>query len=279
MKATTILVFTFSLLLSGCADLPNSSSDNEITDEMTLDSSIKIWTGPNQYIVILPEGNTLPATATHSLLSNQDQSLTAYFFKEDGQELNQNNLIGEFWFSQFKDSRNPSEIKLEIIAESNREVKINAKDVETGVEKTMIFVDTKDGINNLEQYLAEKNSLLKASGGAVNYVIFQLKNGYFVQLAAGKDEEQVRCEASISNGGSDGNFELTTLPKDKLYHLEKLGWSPPEFGEFNYFRWDSIGSNNSLDHIAKNFTNTIKEVYDGSNVVHTTINLEKNQFE
>ena len=275
MKTLTILIFIISLIAVSCTGAKTETS----TTKMKLEHSIKVWRGENESIVIIPKGSDLPASGKEVFVSDQDHSLIIYFFKETGEEMNENNLVGEFWFNQFKESRTASEVEIEVTANSDTETTIKAIDVETGNEKTMIFLESQNGTKQVEveQHLAKSFHKLKSTGGEVNYAIFMLNNGYFVQIATGKDENLVRCEASVSNGGSDGNYEKTSLSSIQIEQLKVLGWQPPEFGELNFYYWDTINSSNTLDQIASNFLETINSTYQGAQIKSTTINLEVNQ--
>jgi hypothetical protein len=241
-----------------------------------LSESINIWSSNNESFAIISKGTELPTSYTKVFTKEKGQpTLSFYLFKDYHNQITQQNLIGEFWFSTNQQEAK-SKIEVKVIVNSNKEIKVIAKDKGTGQKKTMVFLEPQNAMNqnNIKSYISENINKLKKEGGDVNYTIFTLNSGYFIQIATGKDDDLIRCEASISNGGHDGNYENATLSLSQLETLEELGWKPPEFGEFNYYYFNTIEPSQTLDDQVNNFLQTINEVYNGSEIVKTTINLE-----
>jgi len=117
-----------------------------------------------------------------------------------------------------------------------------------------------------------KESLIKinSEGGNVNYAIFYLDNGHFVQTAGGKGTGVFRNEAS-TNDDNPISKGLSAIQRSKLL---ELGWEFQESEGPNYFMWYAQESDEQIDELVNIFVNTIRDVYYSNTISKIDLHLE-----
>lgn len=118
-----------------------------------------------------------------------------------------------------------------------------------------------------------KESLVKinSEGGNVNYVIFYLDNGYFVQTAGGKGTGFFRNEASTNDEFNSMSKDLTSTQRNKLL---ELGWEYQESEGPNYYMWYVLESDDQIDDLVDIFVHTIIDVYHSNSISKIDLHLE-----
>ncbi|MEL6717150.1 MAG: hypothetical protein AAFP82_00375 [Bacteroidota bacterium] len=107
------------------------------------------------------------------------------------------------------------------------------------------------------------------SGGENNFAIIGLNREYYIQIAAGKGDYEVYCEA-VSNHYLEEEYYLT---EDQIQQLATLNWQSPEDSEGNYFLVHPVDSEGSRTNLADLLLTTSKSVYDAQNLTEKDISL------
>ncbi len=112
-----------------------------------------------------------------------------------------------------------------------------------------------DNANSLKDIIELIEQMIY-KGGRSNFAIIHLKEDYYMQMAAGKGDYEIYCEA-VSNYYLE---EKTCLNESQQKTLENLNWKL-NGNEGNFSMTFSVDSENARKTLAELLLRTAKEVY------------------
>lgn len=109
-------------------------------------------------------------------------------------------------------------------------------------------------------------------GGKSNFVIFNLNSDYFIQIAAGRGDYEIYCEAISDNYLTEEKI-LTKAQKDAL---SNLNWNDPKNSEDNYHMKYKVHSELKRKELAALILKTANQVYncESIDIENIILNLE-----
>ena len=132
------------------------------------------------------------------------------------------------------------------------------------MNQNTINIDKEVIISAIEQILYK--------GGKSNFLIFNLDSDYFIQMAAGRGDYEIYCEA-ISDNYLEEDKRLT---KEQKGILRSLLWNDPKSSEDNYYIKYKVNSELSRIRLAELILKTANQVYNCEriDIENIILNLE-----